>query len=289
MPNCYQPLTLTEISLRRERETLNNVLANWIRMLLLAGNDGVWCYSHQVENVTNKCKTLNEHLRSLPTSILDDLTPPLVADFVNKISSFHKTVLTARLRSLPKSIVDDLIPPLIEDFVKKIASYHKTFLELKRIRKHAETKHEAVCTEMLKSLLGPFTRRYNTGLMSSFEQRLIIQTFNSTPNLTILVFGTAPEIDNSALLAISIHHLKHLVSFQYNYRCTDRVIQQLALHCSKLRKIDVSKSRAVTDVSIHHLLKLKDLRDLDLTGTSVTERKYGLLLSGLPNITNIKL
>jgi hypothetical protein len=252
MANCKQPLTLTEISMRRERETLNNVLADWIRMLLLAGNYGIWNYSQQVEEVTNKCKTLNEHLTSLPTSILDDLIRPLIADFLNKISS-----------------------------------YHKTFLGLKRIRKHAETKHEVVCTEMLNCLLGPFTKLYDTGIMSSFEQRLVIQTFPSTPKLTVLVFGTAPEIDNSALLAINIRHLKHLVSFQYNYRCTDRVVQQLALHCSKMRKIDVSNSRAVTDGSVQHLLTLKDLSHLDLTGTSVTARGYRLLLSGLPNITNI--
>ena len=253
MASRKQPLTLTEISMRRERETLNNVLANWIRMLLLAGNVGIWSYCQQVKKVRNECKTVNKYLASLPKPILDDLIPPLVADFLNKISS-----------------------------------YHKNFLVLKRIRKHSETKQDAVCTEMLNCLLGPFTREYNTGVMSSCEQRLIIQTFHSTPNLNILVFGTAPQIDNSALLAINIHHLKHLVSFQYNYRCTDQVIQQLALHCSKLRKINVSNSHAVTDVSVQHLLKLKDLRDLDLTGTSVTKRKYRLLLSGLPSITNFK-
>jgi len=202
MPNFKQPLTLTEISMRRERETLNNVLAKWIRMLLLAADDGIWSYSQQVEKVTKECKTLNEHLVLLPTSILNGLIPPLVPDFLNKISS-----------------------------------YNKTFRVSKRILKNAEQIHEAVCTEMLKSVLGPFTRRYSTGVMSSFEQRLIIRTFNSTPNLTNLVFGTAPETDNSALLAIDIDHLKLLGSFHYNYRCTDQLVQQLALHCSKLRKI----------------------------------------------------
>jgi len=131
------------------------------------------------------------------------------------------------------------------------------------------------------------SRRYNTGTMSSFEQRLIIQTFNSTPNLRILVFDIAREIDISALLANNIHHLQKLVSFQYNYRCADHVVQQLALHCSRLSTIDVSNSRAVTDRSVQYLLKLHDLKVLDLTGTSVTERKYELLLSGLPNITKI--
>ena len=202
MPNRSEPLTLRDACIKKVREMLNDVLGNWIRILCLAGITGIQSYLQKVEEVTNECKMLNEHLTSLPTHILDDLIPPLVDDFLNKISS-----------------------------------HHKTFLVLKRIRKRAETKHEAVCKEMLKSVLGPFTRRYSTGVMSSFEQRLIIRTFNSTPNLTNLVFGTAPETDNSALLAIDIDHLKLLGSFHYNYRCTDQLVQQLALHCSKLRKI----------------------------------------------------
>jgi len=159
---------------------------------------------------------------------------------------------------------------------------------MKRFLKNAEEIHEALCTEMLQSLLGPSTTRYNTGLMfSCYEQPLVIHTFPSTPNLTNLVFGTAPETDNSVLLALNIRHLQNLVSFLCNYKCTDQVIQQLALHCSKLRKIDVSNSLAVTDGSVQHLLELRDLNDLDLRGTSVTDRQHGLLKSGLPNISNI--
>jgi hypothetical protein len=252
MSNCNQPLTLRDACLRKVRETLNDVLEKWFRMLRLAGTRSIYSYSQQVDEVTNECKKLSELLTSLPTHILDDLIPPLVTNFVTNMS-FHHTI----------------------------------FLDLKNIREHAEKKHEAVCLEMLKSVLGPFTRRYNTGLLFSFGQKLIIQTFNSTPNLNNLVFGTVPTIDNSALLANNIHHLKHLESFQYNYMCTDQVVQQLALHCSKLRKLDVSYSPAVTDGSVQHLLKLKDLRDLGIKGTSVTNRSYELLNSRLPNIKNI--
>ena len=239
MLNHQQPLTLRDMGIRKFREMLNDVMGSWIRMLVLAGDIGIYNYSKQLEEVRNKCKTLNEFLALLPREILEDIIPPLLPNFLNKISA-----------------------------------YNTTFRKMKRIRRHPEIerKHEDVCVEMLKSVLGPFTRRYNTELMSSFEQRLIIQTFISTPNLSHLMFSTAPEIDNSSLLARNIHHLKNLVSFQYNDMCTDQVIQQLALHCSKVRIIDVSNSPAVTDVSVHHLLKLKVLIHVDLTGTSVTER-----------------
>jgi hypothetical protein len=251
MPNRSEPLTLSDACIKKLRKMFNDVLENWIKILCLAEIGVPGSYLQKVKDVKNECKTMNEHLTSLQTHILDDLIPLLVDDFLNKISS-----------------------------------HHESFLGLKGICKLTEKEHETVCTEMLKSVLGPSTRRYNTGTMSSFKQRLVIQTFPSTPNLRVLVFSTAPETDNSALLADNIHHLKHLVSFQYNYRCTDQVVEQLALHCSKLRKIDVSNSLAVTDGSVQHLLKLKDLIELDLTGTSVTE--INLLKLELPNITNIK-
>jgi hypothetical protein len=167
MPNCNQPLTLTEICMRREREILNNVLAYWIRILRRAGDDGIWSYYRQVKNVLNKCKTLNEFLASLPTPILYDL-----------------------------------IPPLKTDFEKKISSYHKNILGIKRFYKNVKEIHEDVCTKMLQSVLVPSTTRYNMGLIfSSYEQPLIIHIFPSTPNLTNLEFGTEQEIDNSAPLA----------------------------------------------------------------------------------------
>jgi hypothetical protein len=249
MPNRMHPLTLRGMCVRKVLEIFNDRLVNWITTLCLAANRDIWIYRQRVEEIMNECKTLNEHLTSLPTHILDDLIPPLVSDFVNKISS-----------------------------------HHQTFLRLNSIRKHATQIHEDVCTEMLKSVLGPSTRRINTGTMSSFGLRLIIKTFNSIPNLSHLVFVTAPRVDSS-LLAINIYQLKHLVSFQYNHRCTDQVIKQLASHCNKLRKIDVSNSRSVTHVSVKQLLKLKVLCSLDLTGTSVTDKQYTLLQSRFPNIS----
>jgi hypothetical protein len=65
------------------------------------------------------------------------------------------------------------------------------------------------------------------------------------------------------------------------------VVQQLALHCRKLEEIDVSNSAAVTNASVEHLKKIKDLSYVSLMRTSVTTESYGLLISELPKITNI--
>jgi hypothetical protein len=231
---------------------LHGVLRRWIGELCQAQRSGIWRYRQQVEAVKSGCQTVNEVLTSLPIHILDDMTP-LVAD----------------------------------DFVKEISSHRKRDRGFKPVTRHNEKMHNVVCTNMLKSVLLPSTRRYSSKYWSIWEQGLIIQTFNSTSNLTHLVFGVSYKDDNSALLASNIHHLRHLVSFQYNCHCTDQVLQQLALHCTKLKKLHVSHSAAMTDVSVEHLLKLENLSDVDLMWTSVSCESYLLLITQLPKIANI--
>jgi hypothetical protein len=77
------------------------------------------------------------------------------------------------------------------------------------------------------------------------------------------------------------------VSFQYRYHCTDEVIEQLALHCIQLKKVDISNSPAVTDDCVDHLLKLKKLVMLNVLNTSMSSESYSSLISALPKISNI--
>ena len=54
------PLNLRDICIRKVRKILNDVLANWIRMLGLAGTISIQSYRQQLEEVTNESKTVNE-------------------------------------------------------------------------------------------------------------------------------------------------------------------------------------------------------------------------------------
>jgi hypothetical protein len=66
------------------------------------------------------------------------------------------------------------------------------------------------------------------------------------------------------------------------------VIEQLSLNCHHIKEIDILGSRGVTNASARHLLRLKKLGFLDLSGTKIDYEHYGLLLSELPIIKNIK-
>jgi hypothetical protein len=233
-------------------EMFHDVLRNWIGRLYQAEITGIRDFRQQVQYVMNECKSVNEQLATMPIHPFEHFTPVLVGMFLTEISA-----------------------------------HHNRDREFRRITRHQDELHNAVCTEMLLSVLLPSTTRHNTIIQSSFQQILVIRTFNLTRNLTHLAFTAEGEIDNSALLASNIHHLIHLLSFEYKYHCTDKVIEQLSLHCSKLKKLDVSYSLAVSNESINHLVELQDLNSLKVMDTSMSSESYGLLMSALTKITNI--
>jgi hypothetical protein len=85
-----------------------------------------------------------------------------------------------------------------------------------------------------------------------------------------------------------IYHLRHLQEFTYKHSCTDEVVDQLGLHCSRLKELDLYLSRGVTNASVQHLLQLRKLEFVNLDETQIDSKHYGLLLSELPIIKNIR-
>ncbi|GFG38125.1 hypothetical protein Cfor_07574 [Coptotermes formosanus] len=249
MPERKAPQTLRNLSISKVTAMVRGVVPGWSRRLFLSASRGLQYYQQQAQKVTKESNTVTEFLRSLPTHIFDDVTPRLIRKFV-------------------------------DDTAGRYESYRASV----RNSWNAEDMYDDACIKMFRGVLVPPTKMYDTRDESSgFAQKLIIQTLNATRNLTHLAFDTA----HSAPLASNIHHLQQLLCFQYKHHCADKVVRQLALHCSKLIKIDVSESPAVTDDSVDHLLKLKNLTDVDVTLTSISPEIYALFISELPHIWNI--
>jgi hypothetical protein len=89
------------------------------------------------------------------------------------------------------------------------------------------------------------------------------------------------------MLADMVHHLKNLQIFKFYRDCTDEIIEQLQRHCPHLMELDVSYSRDVTNASVQHLIEARKLKLLYLEGTGIDDEHYAMILSELPNITNI--
>jgi hypothetical protein len=253
MPKLKQPMPLQDVAMRRVVKMIHKACESWITTLREAARTGSEAYLKETQNVTAECDSVREFLTSLLTGI-----------------SAHQANL----------IMTEIIP--------LITNYDDGSNELKRASWYQDEIHNNLCLKMLRAVLPAGIEEFfiNCG-SSGFAQKLVIHTLDTTPNLTSLCFQTKTKINNSALLASNIHHLRNLQSFSYFYHCTAEVVEQLGLHCTQLRTINLKYSRAVTDTCVQHLLKLNKLEYVHLMYTAVSCALYGSLLSELPSIRNI--
>ncbi|PNF23450.1 hypothetical protein B7P43_G08385 [Cryptotermes secundus] len=142
---------------------------------------------------------------------------------------------------------------------------------------------------MFRSVLTAHVYEYNDEIVSCrFTQDLLVRTLDSVPGLRTLYlrFSTGNEGDPSAL-ARMICHLRHLQIFTHEYQCTNEVIEQLGLHCTHLKKVSLCGSDRVTNASAKHLVRLRKLDFLNLSGTRIDKEHYAFLLSELHQMKKI--
>ncbi|KAF7283444.1 hypothetical protein GWI33_000529 [Rhynchophorus ferrugineus] len=93
------------------------------------------------------------------------------------------------------------------------------------------------------------------------------------------------EIDKNILDGIK--NMKNLQSICLCFDCSDLIIQTISETCPFIQSIDVTSSRSVTDRSIPYLLSCKNLKVLQLHGTSILSQGLAKLISGLPKLQDI--
>jgi hypothetical protein len=192
------------------------------------------------------------------------------------------------LTFLPMQVSEDISSAVVTKIIDIISNYDREYKRLQVASTHDEEQYSTACRNIVRSVLCPSIREYDmTQISSSFAQKLVIETLDSFHNLTSLVLDTETENDHSGLLASNIHHLSNLEIFIYKFHSTNDVVEQLGLHCNALIVINVSKSRAVTNVCVPHLLRLKKLHYVNVSKTSITDVLYQVLLINLPEIENI--
>jgi hypothetical protein len=170
---------------------------------------------------------------------------------------------------------------MIEDYNCKVIDIEARFGN--------EEEHDSLCVAMFRSVLTPYVYKYDDDIMLyRFTRHLVVQTLDKVPGLrTLHLLSEGADDDDAAQITRKIYQLRHLQAFTFQRYCTDEVIEQLALHCSRLIKVDLFRSRGVTNASVQHLLRLRKLQFINVDGTRIDNKHYGLLLSELPIIKNI--
>jgi hypothetical protein len=77
--------------------------------------------------------------------------------------------------------------------------------------------------------------------------------------------------------------LNNLVSFSMRCHCTDKILILMAC-CTRLQYLDVMSSVEVTDLCVGSVLRLNNLKVVNVSSTSLTAVGYTRLLNGLPHL-----
>lgn len=254
MPPVKLPMTITESFVHKFAHIVKARSKACIRKLPRAARIGLPVYLQQIQNMQREADSYYEILTTLPIQVSADISYAVFRNIINTIAKYD-----SKYKSLKR-----------QDF----SAY--------------DEQYNTACINIVRSVLCPSISYYDTTqMLSSFAQKLVIETLDSLNNLSSLIFDTETEIDHSALLANNIHHLRKLETFKYKFHCSDTVVEELGLHCSELKVISLSNSRAVTNVSVSHLLRLKKLQYVNVSKTSISCELYQLLLINLPEIENI--
>jgi hypothetical protein len=253
MPPLKQPPALREMLIGRIINILQDRSEACIRGLHPAAQTGREAYLEQIQNMQHESDMYSELLTFLPMQVSEDISSAVVRKIIDTISD-----------------------------------YDRQYKDLQVAATYDEEQYNTVYRNIVRSVLCSSIRQYNTTeISSSFAQKLVIETLDGLHNLTTLVLRTETETNHSDLLARNIHHLRKLETFIYKYHSTNDVVGQLRLHCNALKFINLSKSRAVTNLCVPHLLKLQKLHHVNVSRTSITDVLYQLLLKRMPEIENI--
>ncbi|KAJ9577838.1 hypothetical protein L9F63_025300 [Diploptera punctata] len=76
-------------------------------------------------------------------------------------------------------------------------------------------------------------------------------------------------------------NLQNLQEFAYNF-CTDNIVQTVSSVSNRLRVLDIRESPGVTNVSVGHILKFRELKVLRITNTNITTQGVTGILKGIP-------
>ncbi|PSN52310.1 hypothetical protein C0J52_08538 [Blattella germanica] len=91
----------------------------------------------------------------------------------------------------------------------------------------------------------------------------------------------------SAVVADSIKYLPLLKNFLNNLNCTDDILDELSNSCPQIELINVRYSKKVTNKCVLGILKMRNLKHVDLCGTSVSRERYQFIVQFKVDVENI--
>ncbi|KAJ9580766.1 hypothetical protein L9F63_024058 [Diploptera punctata] len=116
------------------------------------------------------------------------------------------------------------------------------------------------------------------GIKLNFLVPLVYSRLYSLNNLKVLRLGRS-QCDQWFVNSINVSKTLEELTFIHN--CNDKVLAQLPALCKYLKRVNVRDSRQVTDASVETFLSMRNLEQLNIVGTRISEAGLTKLLQGL--------
>lgn len=125
---------------------------------------------------------------------------------------------------------------------------------------------------------------YSINLCTTVPNDLTLDILGNCTNLKKLTFvrNEEPEITERALIELftKLNKLK-MICITYSPVVTDDVVRSIAENCNDLEALDVGHCNALTDDALYALCRLKNLRYLVISETSVTNNGVEALVKAI--------
>ncbi|XP_012262664.1 uncharacterized protein LOC105689879 [Athalia rosae] len=122
-------------------------------------------------------------------------------------------------------------------------------------------------------------------------RHVLYKNLNAMTGLEVLDLGSGSAGWRTSgiekMIIGGVSSMPNLMSFTLCFDCTDSIVTAIGQNCPKLRKLDVTASRSVTDRCLTVLRTCWQLRQIQLFRTSVSIAGYAELLSEHPNLEDI--
>ena len=148
-----------------------------------------------------------------------------------------------------------------------------------------------VVVGLTEVMLTPYLKHVNFSIWPKIMRYVLYKNLRCLSGLEVLNLGSCTggwktkEYDKYILDGIT--QMKNLRSLCLCFDCTDYIMQIISENCPNLQILDVTSSRSVTDRSIDHILKLKQLHELQLHRTSVSMVGFAELIVGLEKLQDL--
>ena len=258
---------------------LENHISDLILTLVTISQEPLTQQDFEMEFLLPECKKLQEMVSTkIPTTLADEAINQLISFILNTYKNLESSYCRddrkkeIKRRAKRYLAVQDMYPTIKRKntFCKK----HVNFCQAIAIKIgcaifHPSTTQLEFCHSNNMAKNPTFS-----GFLNLYLDRLL----RMGKNLTKLVLGK--QLSRKVVFD-NLPRLQNLESFSFS-DANDIILETLSVSCRNLKHLNVTDSKHVTDEGVEYISEMKNLQNLKIDGTSITENGLTYVLANLP-------